>query len=89
MIVMVVVPGDAIAHVDGDAFPGVHVPAVDAYDTVAFASLFVAVTTIDVVPTDATVVYDFVTLKNAGVRSPGCMSRSISAASLDSYAPRS
>jgi hypothetical protein len=35
VIVIVVIPEAVIAQSDGDAFSGVHVPAVDEYDTVA------------------------------------------------------
>jgi hypothetical protein len=56
VIVIVVVPDDAIAHVDGDAFPGVHAPAVDEYATVALTSLVVAVTAALVVPAGASTV---------------------------------
>jgi hypothetical protein len=83
---MVVVPDGAMAQSDGDALPGAHAPADDAYVIVALTSLVVAVTTAAVVPAGAAAVYDVVVLTNAGDSSPGSMSSSPSDASLDAPA---
>jgi hypothetical protein len=81
VIVMVVVPEAAIAQSDGDAFPGVHAPADDAYATVALTSFVVAVTATLVVPLGTSAAYDVVLLTNNGVSAPGATARSASVAS--------